>query len=722
MSVGGRSGRRRRAAAFRIGVATVLCAVVLTVPAVPSTAVGACGRSNRLTVCVSAPSGELTGDVPIAVSVSSVGDVKEMIFQWGPATTSTTQLLTDYASPFEFTWRTDQYLDATAFLNVRVKRFNDSVGAPVSLRLTLENGNDTIVPQNPRDWQDVFEPRSFTGDPVIAAVGDGGDGTARADDVAASILASDAATLLYLGDLYERGTPAELDENYGRAAFEPGGGTAWGALAWFTRPTLGNHEAANVGAWRNYWRGRPNWETFVFGGVRFLNLNSECYLIGGCGPGSAQYAFVQSVLASNELDCVIAYWHRPVLSSVEDNTTMRPIWALLADNGGDLVLNGHTHEMEAYAPLNASLEAGKPGSHMVELVAGSGGHYLTGGSNADARAVWRATKVPGALYITAHDGASGSATGLAWQFRDGNGQIVVGTDGQGVGSVDCAAEPDTTAPTVPGRPSGVSNAAGTIDLSWAASTDDRAGVLTYSVYRDGAADAVATVTSSSATTVSFRDAGLAPGSIHTYEVSASDGLKSSERSMPSDPITVSSSPIVFSDDFSSGTFSRWSDTSGLAIDHTSGGTAPPSARAQAAGTRAWAAKNLGSTHSSLCHSMRVNLSSIGANSVALARLRTAADGPVARVYVSASRVLWIRSDVSGAQLSSGRSLPAGWNTLELCAGVGSSGSVRLSLNGSTIAGPWTANLGTTPIGRVQIGDTALFTWTANFDDIVVTSS
>jgi hypothetical protein len=48
--------------------------------------------------------------------------------------------------------------------------------------------------------------------------------------------------------------------------------------------------------------------------------------------------------------------------------------------------------------------------------------------------------------------------------------------------------------------------------------------------------------------------------------------------------------------------------------------------------------------------------------------------------------------------------------------------VRLSLNGSTIVGPWTANLGTTPIGRVQIGDTALFTWTANFDDIVVTSS
>jgi hypothetical protein len=38
-----------------------------------------------------------------------------------------------------------------------------------------------------------------------------------------------------------------------------------------------------------------------------------------------------------------------------------------------------------------------------------------------------------------------------------------------------------------------------------------------------------------------------------------------------------------------------------------------------------------------------------------------------------------------------------------------------------ISGPWTANLGTVPIGRIQIGDTTLRTWTANFDDVVVTS-
>jgi hypothetical protein len=604
----------------------VASGIVLGLLVVPASAVATCGSTNGTSICVSVPDGQLSGDVPVTVTVNgSTSDIMEMIFQWGPSSTSTTQLLTDYEAPFGFTWRTDRYLDATQFLNVRVKRFNGSVGAPVSLQLTLENGNDTTVPQNPSDWMQLFEPRSFSGDPVIAAVGDGGDGTVRSDEVAASILASRAAVLLYLGDLaYERGTPAELDENFGRSAFEPGGGQAWGALTRFTRPTLGNHEVANLAAWRNYWHGRPDWETFVFGGVRYLNLNSECASVGGCGPQSAQYAFVQNVLSTNTHECVVAYWHRPVLSAVEDNTDMRAIWSLLADGGGDLVLNGHTHDMEAYAPLNGSLEAGEADAHMVELVSGAGGHYLTSDVDADPRSRWQATKVAGAVYLTAVGGATGAATDLTWEFRDRSGQIVTGTGGSGTGSVDCGDEPDPAA-------------------------------------------------------------------------------------------------AIFSDDFSAGNFSRWSGVTNLTIDTTTGGIAAPSARAVANGTRAWAYRTLASTHADLCQAMRVNVASIGTTSVDLIRLRTAADGGVARVYVSPARTLWIRSDAAGLQLSSSRQLPSGWNTLELCATVGSPGTLSLALNGTTIAGPWTVGLGTTPIGRIQIGDTALKSWTANFDDVVVTS-
>ena len=120
-------------------------------------------------------------------------------------------------------------------------------------------------------------------------------------------------------------------------------------MASWTRPTMGNHEGGNIQAYRNYWHQVPDFDTFILGGVRYLQLDSECTRIpGGCGAGSPQYVFVQQTLASSAQACVVAFWHRPVLSLNDDNQPMRPIWKLLADGGGDLVLNGHAHTMEAY--------------------------------------------------------------------------------------------------------------------------------------------------------------------------------------------------------------------------------------------------------------------------------------------------------------------------------------------------------------------------------------
>ena len=44
--------------------------------------------------------------------------------------------------------------------------------------------------------------------------------------------------------------------------------------------------------------------------------------------------------------------------------------------------------------------------------------------------------------------------------------------------------PDTEAPSQPGQPTGSSNSASTIDLTWAASTDNSPGTITYRVYRE----------------------------------------------------------------------------------------------------------------------------------------------------------------------------------------------------------------------------------------------
>jgi hypothetical protein len=278
---------------------------------------------------------------------------------------------------------------------------------------------------------------------------------------------------------------------------------------------------------------------------------------------------------------------------------------------------------------------------------------------------------------------------------------------------------DTTAPSVPGKPSGVSNTSTTINVSWVASDDDVATSITYRVYRDGGTNAVGTVTSSSTTTVSFTDTSLAPGSTHTYEVTASDGQNTSARSPASDPITVQSGPAaIFADGFGQG-FANWTGVAGMTVDNATGNPSAPSARAQPSGAPAWAWRTLGATYPSACLSVRVNLSSIG-STVDLFRLRTASDGPIVRAYVASNRVLWIRADFSGSQLASSTVLPLGsWNTVELCTTVGTSGSATLYLNGTRIAGPWTANLGTTPIGRIQIGDNAAKTFTANWDDVVL---
>jgi hypothetical protein len=272
---------------------------------------------------------------------------------------------------------------------------------------------------------------------------------------------------------------------------------------------------------------------------------------------------------------------------------------------------------------------------------------------------------------------------------------------------------------VPGKPSGVSNTSTTINVSWVASDDDVATSITYRVYRDGGTNAVGTVTSSSTTTVSFTDTSLAPGSTHTYEVTASDGQNTSARSPASDPITVQSGPAaIFADGFDQG-FANWTGVAGMTVDNATGNPSAPSARAQPSGAPAWAWRTLGATYPSACLSVRVNLSSIG-STVDLFRLRTASDGPIVRAYVASNRVLWIRADFSGATLASSTVLPLGsWNTVELCTTVGTSGSATLYLNGTRIAGPWTANLGTTPIGRIQIGDNAAKTFTANWDDVVL---
>ncbi len=280
--------------------------------------------------------------------------------------------------------------------------------------------------------------------------------------------------------------------------------------------------------------------------------------------------------------------------------------------------------------------------------------------------------------------------------------------------------PDTTPPTDPGVPTGVSNSTSSIDVSWAASTDDVSTDITYRLYRDGVApgNQIAEFQSSSTGTVSFTDTGLWPGSTHTYSVEALDEDGNDGNIVTSDPMSVMAA--VFADDFSGG-LAGWSSVTRITQDVSTGASAAPSAKGSPVSQTAFAYAELPTTLSTICVSANVNVSN-RTTALDLFRLRTAApaNGPVAKVYLDASGRLIVRSDFASTQQSSNVILPAGWNRIELCGtGVTTSGTWSLYLNGTRIVNAWAANTGTTPVGRIQIGDTAAKTWTANFDDVIV---
>ncbi len=77
----------------------------------------------------------------------------------------------------------------------------------------------------------------------------------------------------------------------------------------------------------------------------------------------------------------------------------------------------------------------------------------------------------------------------------------------------------------------------------------------------------------------------------------------------------------------------------------------------------------------------------------------------------------IRSDFAGTTRNSNTQAGTGWHSIELCGTVGSNTTWDLLRDGNVIVNDWQADTGTAPVMRVQIGDSAAKTFTANFDDV-----
>ncbi len=339
--------------------------------------------------------------------------------------------------------------------------------------------------------------------------------------------------------------------------------------------------------------------------------------------------------------------------------------------------------------------------------------------------VRRMTMASGNLYYALANGnlfrvpwVAGQPSGTPTQI---GGPAVDGVNWASRGLFAFSGSNDTTPPTAPGRPTGSSSGFDSIDLTWSAA-NDASRPLTYRIYRDGSPTAFTTLQSASTTTVSFSDTGLVAGSTHTYRVDAMDPSGNVGPMSPSsDPITVDSAPgAIFTDDFSSGSLTSWTGSTQFTIDGAIGGNAPPSAHAQVTGQPAFLTRDLGVNVPNACLAVAVNAASLNPGGpMALLQLQTATGGAIARVFANPAGTLFVKSDVSLAQTSSGVALGTGWHTIEFCVTVGGSGTLNLYRDGTRIVNAFAANTGSTQIGRIVVGDTAAKTFTVNIDDVVV---
>jgi hypothetical protein len=259
--------------------------------------------------------------------------------------------------------------------------------------------------------------------PTLIAAGDIADCTTAKDAETAALVAKIPGTIAGLGDLaYDSGTLAEYN-----ACYQP----TWGPFKARTRPTPGNHEYLTPGAagYFAYWgavAGNPaqGWYSYDLGGWHVISLNSNCPSIGGCQPGSPQETWLRADLAAHPKTCTAAYWHHPRFSGGEvgDDLTMAPLWQALYDANADLVLVGHSHTYQRFAPMDANgvLDAARG---LREFVVGTGGrpfHVLAPRANQEVTngATW------GVLRLTLRN------SGYDWKFLPIAGQTFTDSGSQ----------------------------------------------------------------------------------------------------------------------------------------------------------------------------------------------------------------------------------------------------------------------------------------------------
>jgi hypothetical protein len=161
--------------------------------------------------------------------------------------------------------------------------------------------------------------------------------------------------------------------------------------------------------------------SFDLGKWHVVALNGNCSDVGGCDKGSPQLTWLTNDLATHPAECTLAYWHQPRWSSGQHGSSTRydAMWRALQGAGVDVVLNGHDHTYERFAPQTPDGVASPTG--IREFVVGTGGKNHYAWSTIAANSVVRNNDTFGLLQLALHPGS------YDWQFLPEAGKTFTDT-------------------------------------------------------------------------------------------------------------------------------------------------------------------------------------------------------------------------------------------------------------------------------------------------------
>lgn len=255
----------------------------------------------------------------------------------------------------------------------------------------------------------------------------------------AKLIEAIPGTVFAAGDLaYQHGTDEEFQKCY-----DP----TWGRFKARTRPAPGNHEYTGSIAtgYFNYWgkqAGDPGkgYYSFDLGAWHVVVLNTNCGVkeLAGCSEGSPEETWLKQDLAAHSSGCILAYGHHALFSSGllakhAEHPELTAFWQDLYDAHADLILAGHEHSYERFAPQNP--EGNPDPEHGIrEIVVGTGGRSHTPLGSAKPNSEVRDDRTYGVLKLTLAPGK------YKWEFIPAAGQSFTDS-GEGVCHNRSAAAP-----------------------------------------------------------------------------------------------------------------------------------------------------------------------------------------------------------------------------------------------------------------------------------------